>query len=507
MVLKRPGLNRSYSGSEYDDDDVDSGELTSESSCDIFQGRNRTIDQLSYDAIRELLLDIGAKRILKIEQLHTKSLGQDYSVSFYVTKHKPGSNAAYHVRNGPDDDPDAFYSDERKGILCFPGFSWGSNRFEFDVRDQVAILSQLSRTFLHVPEPLAFDVTNNNPAKWPYLYTRSIERSHRLDVLYRKMTIQERFTVASGLITEMAQVERFRFHQAGKLRYAKGTLPDKDPESSKYSFFADKKKYGAKKFITHTNIEVMPLGSPRTERPTSLWDLMQSAFDSHYSRRTLLPILDHMKDLGFFSDKYSGDETLPLNVLCLPGLSSSDIVVQPVHEWGTSDKVEHGEDQRWKIRGIVNWDNAISAPVFVARKPPAWLWQVPSAPEESMPWHEEPYPKTTDDRSGMKHYETMNKHLSKENLKVKLHYEKRFVKHQQRFRPAYTRDEYIEEAYGTGLWLRHLWEAGMNPNTQAAYLRFMSEWESVWGKVPEKEDDDGISNEDDDKAANEDDED
>lgn len=113
--------------------------------------------------------------------------------------------------------------------------------------------------------------------------------------------------------------------------------------------------------------------------------------------------------------------------------------------------------QKWTINGVLDWDDVMSVPLVLARKPPTWLW-----------FDED---KCTNSCSGDRDTKPQ-RDLTPDELLIKAHFDQVM----SRASPTY-----IEDAYYRGPWLRALARFalyGFGSSTDfARYDRFVKEWE------------------------------
>jgi len=117
----------------------------------------------------------------------------------------------------------------------------------------------------------------------------------------------------------------------------------------------------------------------------------------------------------------------------------------------------------WVVSGVLDWDDAMSVPLVLARKPPSWLWLDEENRDPSWTGNRDVKPKRL---------------LTEDELLIKAHFDHIMA----RASPSY-----IEDTYRRGPWLRALarfaiynFEDGVNWNR---YDGFVEEWEEYYEAV------------------------
>ena len=123
----------------------------------------------------------------------------------------------------------------------------------------------------------------------------------------------------------------------------------------------------------------------------------------------------------------------------------------------------------WKIVGIIDWDNAVSVPRPLSRRPPEWIWD--SDPQEFTGYLDndhDPTPIVSDERLALKaHFDT---------------------------KAAEVLPHYMEDAYGRGRWLRRIWTYARNEICQPYLLDRAEEMRKEWVARPKTESQPGKGN-------------
>lgn len=167
--------------------------------------------------------------------------------------------------------------------------------------------------------------------------------------------------------------------------------------------------------------------------------------------------------LGFLVDKlpvprvtaYSATKENPLNA---PFTVQTRLAGQSLDLEARNIMVEK-RSGRWKISGVIDWDDALALPRPLARKPPAWIWDF--------------------DPDGFTGYLDNDHHpnadLSDENRALKSHFDAT---------AAAALPAYLEDAYGRGRWLRRIWTFARSGADDMWYIELIKQLPRDWATRP-----------------------
>jgi hypothetical protein len=123
---------------------------------------------------------------------------------------------------------------------------------------------------------------------------------------------------------------------------------------------------------------------------------------------------------------------------------------------------------QWALGGVIDWDDVISVPLVLARKPPSWLW----FDEEHRVWsqnRDDPLPRD----------------LTQDELLIKAHFDQLMEK---------ASPGYIVDTYHRGVWLRRLARFALEGfNDGEAWKRydvFVEEWPAYYNSLGKETEDD-----------------
>lgn len=128
-----------------------------------------------------------------------------------------------------------------------------------------------------------------------------------------------------------------------------------------------------------------------------------------------------------------------------------------LHHWGLEprnilvQREDEGTQSNWRISPVLDWDEALSVPAILARKPPLWLW------DASYDHSSASQPDGFDGDADLlppDHYSE----LSGDAQRIKQHFEASFADKVLSISGIATMKTYVDEAYGTGRWIRRLWD-------------------------------------------------
>ena len=318
-----------------------------------------------------------------------------------------------------------------------------------DIETGVCILKFLGDKLL-VPQVEAFSATPKNSLGRPYvIHTRLTGES--LNHVYGDLTWSEKRAIADQYIGIVAKLESIRFEAAGSL-IAPSTVseapdgqagvlaptvqvfdgydanPIQDPEILADRAGSDVKALYKSLIAKFVNAELQTELDRYNSHTLPYWRKMEI-------------VVEEMDQEGFFKDK------------------SEPIVM---HHWDLEDRniMVAQVDGKWKITGVLDWDEAICLPRPLARKPPVWLWFWMASSEEH-----------SDGEYDCDQHP--DRELSAEGSALKAFFDRRI----EEVLPGYH-----EDAYGSGRWLRRLW-VFIKDGLSSAWLigpceQLLVEWEA-----------------------------
>ncbi|KAN0093868.1 hypothetical protein V8E51_017052 [Hyaloscypha variabilis] len=273
-----------------------------------------------------------------------------------------------------------------------------------NIKDQVAATLYLSQYgFLHVPVIVAFDTTVNNVLECQYVLQGRIEGGSVQDIYYT-LPLAEKLQITTAVAKVLLQLESLTLEKPGRL-VGTGNLPDRSdiaPTSVNEIKIAGFRECPIEDL---PSMEKQPLVSLiislleiRKQKNLEWGEMVERC-------ERLQAIAREMEAAGMLR---STDEECGLWHW---DLSASNVMIHQVittqrsdvAEYSVSDKVSHKCTQdggmsadsviivkqqinpafsstdgaltkNWVVSGILDWDDVMSVPLVLARKPPFWLW-------------------------------------------------------------------------------------------------------------------------------------
>ncbi|KUJ13248.1 uncharacterized protein LY89DRAFT_721299 [Mollisia scopiformis] len=221
------------------------------------------------------------------------------------------------------------------------------------IKDQVAILLHLT-AYLPVANVLAYDYTTENAILSQYVIQSRIPGSC-VEAIYEGLDIEEKIEIAEQVAELIVKIESIELSAFGRL-VQESPMPDSAHDLSQ---------------ILNRNIGVQGYRQDLTkDMPTTslktLPELLRAMFKSH--------------GVGDAGDEelvgYWDRLHLMLSEMESNGLLSNETITPRLTHWDLSSQniLVDKTDGVWKVTGVVDWDDAISVPEIIGRKPPVWLW-------------------------------------------------------------------------------------------------------------------------------------
>ncbi|OIW34882.1 hypothetical protein CONLIGDRAFT_710148 [Coniochaeta ligniaria NRRL 30616] len=273
---------------------------------------------------------------------------------------------------------------------------WGGIGAGTSVFEQVTTLQYIrTSTPIRVPEVIAYDTTSDNVLESPYLIMERL-RGQDLEMFLDDMTAEQRKVLALELGQLYNQLRQIRSSYSGRIVptaacHMPSLLPgetlsqipitiepyaarvpyddDWDPELPTEGTFRDVPE----DLITSGGLLSDPPNLPLLEmatRPFNRRIVQQTAWYPNINS-TMAPRLQFLRDMmdvvvdEEHVDNPSNDYQL-VHIDLFPRNIMVDLSSSPM------------------ITGIIDWDEAVFAPAFVADRAPTWLWEPPVPEDEEM---------------------------------------------------------------------------------------------------------------------------
>ncbi|KAL9005548.1 MAG: hypothetical protein Q9188_001673 [Gyalolechia gomerana] len=312
-----------------------------------------------------------------------------------------------------------------------------------EIENDVALLGYLSDK-LPVPIIKAYSSSIDNVLEKPYtIQTRLPGIS--LDKVYDDFTCEEKLNIIDQFVQLLARVESIRFPTAGTFS-ATSSLPHKNTKTAapSISFF----KEGDEEFMKDASVARDRAGAD-------------------------LKCLLHSHVNGWIQKELKADESFTLSSLRSLNSMINDLDQEGAFEASPHPIVLHHWDLEprnimiekiagiWKIQGIIDWDTALALPRPLARRAPAWIWDF--------------------DFEGFTGY-LDNDHHPKPDTELPVH--DGALKAYFDAKAAETLEDYLEDAYGHGLWLRRIWTFARSGADSCWYIELIKKLEEDWTARP-----------------------
>ncbi|CAD0089576.1 unnamed protein product [Aureobasidium mustum] len=405
----------------------DSSHSTTPNSTSTYQYSHEPFETFRHK-VEALAHDIGCKSVANVVRLPGGSFNRIVAVDLH--SHDSASTV-------------------QQVVLRIPRFAKDGDSPNEDILNQYSILQAIVNFSIQVPRVLAYDCTSNNALGMPFSVQTRLE-GQALHLAYEDMTVSERLNIASELVRTLAAMENMRFHSPGRLSCS-GPVPNRrridELDDSSPSDILQIQGFG------------VGVGSfrskPTAPKQTSLQELLGTQFDGWLQVelsndpeswvadlwRRLKTIRDEMDELGFFEDRVS----LNSNIIYHWDLEPRNIIINR-HTIGPSSDVS--VPHHVQITGVLDWDDALSVPPVLARKPPVWLWDW--SDDETLP---SPIRENYDgdvDLLPIELYNETSTRLSKEDLQVKQYFEAEIINKLYGDCSPASREAYLDDAYGRG---------------------------------------------------------
>lgn len=177
-----------------------------------------------------------------------------------------------------------------------------------------------------------------------------------------------------------------------------------------------------------------------------------------------------MDHLGWF---FEADKAFSMSVLDHGTMNDKQILVER-----TADPSDP-----WRLTGIIGLDDAETVPAVLNKRPWSWVWD----------FHEAAEVLPREDQFGWTHDVDdlpMNlPYLDEDDLKVKQRYEDVMI--EKLYVPKYgetAREQYFDDAYGRGRWLRRLFDFARGDMVYAATKYRFNKLVSAWAEFKKSQD-------------------
>ncbi|KAL8904047.1 MAG: hypothetical protein Q9171_007188 [Xanthocarpia ochracea] len=290
------------------------------------------------------------------------------------------------------------------------------------VLNDVSLLAYLGNK-LPVPRVKAYSATERNALSTPFTLQSRIS-GISLDEVYGDLDHDGKLAITDQFVDLLAQIESVEFPFAGNFA-ASCLMPDSTndfdaaaaPHVTVFDEGDEDYVLDPQTFLDRAGADLKAL----LESQINGWIVKERKHTEKYQDgesltlpyfEKMLTILDILESEGAFE-------------------SSTPIVL---YHWDLEPRnIMVRYDNGWKIVGIIDWDDVVAVPRSLARRAPDWLWDFES--------------------EGFTGYLNTDHHpkidLSEESLAMKAYFDAKAKE--------VLGEAYLEDAYGTGPWLRRIW--------------------------------------------------
>lgn len=323
--------------------------------------------------------------------------------------------------------------------------------------DEALLSNLLEDHGIPAPKTLAFDISWHNALKRLYSVQTYLP-GDQVSKLYREKnerSLEDRFWLAGETAELRARLETVQFQGTGRLQanvdedMSAGRLPlhmsvtadinekldtfdflinPEDPESGRFSA-CGRLYYSLYDAMFWAVDDLMAKAMAKRQAN------FEPSFRAYTAIKDILRDMDH---LGWFSE---ADKAYSRSVLNHGSINDRQILIERTDN----------PSKPWRLTGIIGFDQAESLPSILTRKPWSFLWSAYDAPHLMPEETRFSYNHDFDELPMELPY------LSDDDLKVKQHHEEVFI--EKLYTPQYgdkAREEYFDDTYGRGRWLRRL---------------------------------------------------
>lgn len=367
----------------------------------------------------------------KIEQL-LSSIGLDGFIAEPLQHGYTFQNCVYALKNP--------HNDEEQYILRVPICPLEADGKVVAIENDAALLGHLADK-LPVPRVKAYSTTNDNALNAAYTVQTRLP-GESLDEFWDDMSHEEKLQIVDQFVELLAKIESIRFAAAGT--FTASPLP---------TIVSD--------FVTTATPSVSPflqgdedfVQDPKVSQDRAGPDI-KSLLVSHINGW----ISEHSKsDMAPFTLPRYQELLAIIADLDKEGTFSDGPSPVVLHHWDLEPRnlMVDKSSGTWRIRGVIDWDDALALPRPLARRAPDWVWD----------FNSEGFTGYLDND----HHQNPN--LSEAQLALKAYFDTR---------AAAALPGYLEDAYGRGRWLRRIWTFARGGAGSQWYVELVGSMQPDW---------------------------
>ncbi|KAF2858904.1 hypothetical protein K470DRAFT_288844 [Piedraia hortae CBS 480.64] len=377
------------------------------------------------DKIRALTKSIGVFESISLQ--HHKGGSFNRVVIAHLTKSKQAIRGIYRISRLGERPCEEYVFEESLG---------------HEVQDQVAVLQLLERRKIPAPKLLAFDAGRENPLYCRYIFAE-FSYGICLQSIFDNMTLPERLNVVDGLLEFLLAAEGVTFTRPGTLCASR--QPDM---ATKGSCFFDTK-------LPELQVEIEAFQTSQdVQLADSLADLMSRMLKAKVEGKEVWSgnrLLEKVYNISIKMKEHG--------VFDIPHKASVSTSCSILHHWDMFPRnilvMRPNSDQGWKVDMVIDWDNVRAVPAVLTRRPPYWLWD---RTDRDKMTHVRSDARGHSDAGLLdpSRYHPGNRRLSTEDQQIRSYFEGWLIQGLGNIYKRYKKDDYYEEAYGKGRWVRRI---------------------------------------------------
>lgn len=379
----------------------------------------------------------------KIEQL-LRDIGLEYFTVEPIQHGYDFENCVYALKSS--------IIEEEQYILRVPVFL-SSRKFDDDrylpVLNSVALLNSLTET-LTVPRVKAYSATKGNVLEKPFMVQAKLP-GQSLDRLWPELAHADKLEIVDLFVELLAKHEATTYATAGGFE-APSSIP-----SSMNDFATPTAAVPIMKSFDEGDEEF--LQNPQVLRDRAGVDV-KALVISHLNGFIAMDIRKEGEENEFLAPKLRGLIAM-VDELDREGAFAARPQTINLHHWDLEPRniMVKKDNGTWRITGVIDWDDTQANSRVLTRKPPSWIWDF--------------------DDEEITGYMDFDFHpifpLTETNMALKSRFDAK---------AAETLPDYLEEAYGTGQWLRRVWLLAKDQIHSSHILDLLDETLQNWADRP-----------------------
>ena len=342
--------------------------------------------------------------------------------------------------------------EEEQYILRVPVFL-SSREFNDDrylpMLNSVALLNSLANT-LTVPRVKAYSATKDNALEKPFMVQVRLP-GQSLNKLWPELAHADRLEIVDLFVELLAKHEATTYATAGGFEAPAGIPSSMNDFATLTAAVPIIKPFdeGDEEFLE----------DPQVLRDRAGADVKELVI-SHLNGFIAMDIRKEGEENEFLAPKLRGLLAI-INELDREGAFAAEPQIVNLHHWDLEPRniMVTKENGTWRIIGVIDWDDTQANSRVLTRKPPSWIWDF--------------------DDEEITGYMDCDFHpifpLTQNNMALKNRFDAK---------AAEVLPDYLEEAYGTGQWLRRVWLLAKDEIHSTHILDLLDETLKNWADRP-----------------------